>query len=297
MRVVRLQGEQNTHLREAMTDARRGITITTLMTPKDHRSLSQRLHSYYQGIAKPREDIRREDSNSSKYQHGSTRGVPLEEKAHDHISKEAVETSMGELQDVMNLYLSCADPIESATRKDRVSSPEQGDQSQERIPATQRLSLPLSTDFSQERIPATQRLSIGPQPEAEQERVHVALRLGPTNADTVQGANQEIDTTVKRKPGRPPGKIRVQASPKTMVGSNSRRRITQQAKASLCRKKLIPEAGTSARIPKSKKQRTNTRAIVLQENEVQGSDNQLLSDYLPRRKKAADFHVPPSTFP
>lgn len=33
MRVVRLQGEQNTHLREAMTDARRGITITTLMTP------------------------------------------------------------------------------------------------------------------------------------------------------------------------------------------------------------------------------------------------------------------------
>lgn len=87
---------------------------------KDHRSLSQRLHSYYQGIAKPREDIRREDSNSSKHQHGSTRGVPLEEKAHDHISKEAVETSMGELQDVMNLYLSCADPIESATRKDRV---------------------------------------------------------------------------------------------------------------------------------------------------------------------------------
>ncbi|KAL0758939.1 hypothetical protein Bca101_075089 [Brassica carinata] len=171
---------------------------------KDHRSLSQRSHSYYQGIAKPREDIRREDSNSSKHQHGSTRGVPLEEKAHDHISKEAVETSMGELQDVINLYSSCTDPIESATRKDRVSSPEQGDQSQERIPATQRLSLPLSTDFSQERIPATQRLSIGPQPEAEQERVHVALRLGPTNADTVQGANQEIDTTVKRKPGRPP---------------------------------------------------------------------------------------------
>ncbi|KAH0939213.1 hypothetical protein HID58_006674 [Brassica napus] len=171
---------------------------------KEHRSLSQRSHSYYREIVKPREEVRREESNSSKYQLGSSRGVPLEDKSPDHLSKEAVETAMGELRDVINIYSSCADPVESAARKERcrqaeengeieetavnmvratqatviTSPPAQGAQSLERLPATQRLSLPLSTETSQERIPATQRLSIGHQPEADQERADLRVKEG-----------------------------------------------------------------------------------------------------------------------
>lgn len=171
--------------------------------------------------------------------------------------------------------------------------------SQEWVPATQRLSFPPQIEKSKERTPASLRLSTAPAPETEQERLPVALRLGP-----VQTLVPEIvppqENRVKRKPGRPPGKCKVQASPKTVVDARTGNRKLQNSKAPLCHKRLVSDAGQSSKIPKAntktKFARTNNPVGSL-DSTGQHSDNQLLSDYLPKRKKKMDFQNPSNLVP
>ncbi|KAL0692427.1 hypothetical protein Bca4012_059607 [Brassica carinata] len=106
--------------------------------------------------------------------------------------------------------------------------------SQIRIPISQRMGRPNHEEtvspvapISQERIPATQRLGevLLPQefrPSQQEDitdRVPAMLRIGP--------AEQEVTSPTQkasRKPGRPPGKKKVQGSPKLLAGANSRKR-------------------------------------------------------------------------
>ncbi|KAH0933015.1 hypothetical protein HID58_010132 [Brassica napus] len=169
------------------------------------------------------------------------------------------------------------DPSESAARKERFRQAEEQGQIKEtaeamvraeleaqtqelqgleepgiRIPATHRISFPPATETHVERIPASRRLALAPPPVSEKGRLPIAARLGTTKLIKPSETGGDPDATSKRKPGRPPGKRKVLASPRTGAGTNPRRRKPQQTNAPKCKKKLIPDTTTSEKIPKAR---------------------------------------------
>ncbi|KAF8089275.1 hypothetical protein N665_0511s0019 [Sinapis alba] len=290
---------------------------------RDH---SQGPRSYYREISKPRDSEIREESLSSKNVHNNSGGTPLEkekEKSQTPIPREVLEAAREELREVMIQYSNVADPTESAARKERYRQAEVLGQfeeaaaqmarasmtaqsmevpcrevpTQERLPASRRISYPPSFEDSTERVPATLRLSTVPSECPDIERMPVGLRLGPVNEIPIPSTTTCI---AKRKPGRPPGKRKIQSSPKSVAGASSRKRKTVQAKAPLCRKKLSTEAGPSTKSTKAstaRKSSATDHPVASQESASQLSDNQVLSDFLPKRKKTVDFQNPPNLVP
>ncbi|CDY43714.1 BnaA08g05060D [Brassica napus] len=146
----------------------------------------------------------------------SDRGIPLRSTQVD-LPREAVEEAIGEIRDVMIQYTSCADPTESAARKERFRQAEEQGQVEET--AVQMVKASLATQPTQ---------TEGTEAQSSPARIPALLRLGPTTSppedQNQQDAQQQAKATTRRKPGRPPGSRKSQSSPNTLAGANSRKR-------------------------------------------------------------------------
>ncbi|KAJ4882314.1 hypothetical protein Rs2_00807 [Raphanus sativus] len=184
----------------------------------------------------------------------------------------ALNEAMVEVREAMTQYTNCADPTESAARKERLRQAEELGEIEETAVSMVRASLgsvpePMLDDTHQTitptRLPALQRL--GPIMENEE----------------VTGSENPPPLASKRKPGRPPGRKAVAASPLNFLGVGMRRRKISKTQPSPSRKKstvTIPRreenrrvatgtssAGTSANIrrTKLKKRPTGTTSAPL----------------------------------
>ncbi|CAN7097475.1 unnamed protein product, partial [Brassica rapa subsp. narinosa] len=168
-----------------------------------------------------------------------TRDTPGDNHHSAGLPQAAIENAMGELRDVMAQYTSCADPTESAARKERLRQAEEQGEIEETAIQMVRASLATLPDESPleevpepaerdstERVPARQRL--GPPPSAK-------LRLGPAPSTAI----------TKKKPGRPPGPKKIPASPLLLTGTSSRKRKVQ-TKPPVCRRKLHTSKDTES---------------------------------------------------
>lgn len=175
----------------------------------------------------------------------SVRGAPLRKENTDltnhqtpndaALPQEAVEEAIGELREVMTQYTICADPSESAARRERLKlAEEHGEIEQTAINmvraslATQQENPPTEENVEpNERVLVRQRL--GPPPSVKQ-------RLGPLPMEMASDLPNAAPI-VKRKPGRPPGPRRVAGSPKGIAGASAKKRRVQQTKPA-CRRRL-----------------------------------------------------------
>lgn len=180
----------------------------------------------------------------------------------------------------------------------------QNPDSQERILVTQRLGppprlqdspeereLPVLPQSEENRVPATQRLGhsteISP---TSSERVPATMRLGPV-LDPER--SKELMSTApggKRKPGRPPGKRKVQGSPKLVAGSGSRRRTVSQNKPPTVRRRLAPDQNA---VGKAKTKVGTTRRAGSAATSATSSENRPICNLIPASsRKRMDFRTP-----
>ena len=291
------------------------------------REPAHRPQAVYREGRKTREVSRRVSPVQTRITPTHSKGVPLE-SSQPTIPKEALETAMEEIREVMTQYSNIADSSESAARKERFrQAEEQGqiketaeaivraeamvraeldaqtqelqglDEPENRIPATHRISFPPATETHVERIPASRRLALAPPPESEKGRLPIAARLGTTKLVKPTETGGDPEATTKRKPRRTLGKRKVLASPRTGAGTNPRRRKTHQANAPKCKKKLIPDTTTSKKIPKARHSRATDKPSEPSDSEDRASDDQPLRNLLPQRKKTVDFQNPPNRVP
>lgn len=226
------------------------------------------------------------------------------------LPKEALKEAIGEVRDYMTQYTCCADPTESAARKERLRQAENLGEIEEVAANMVRTALetmdithaPAQQQSPQERIHVAQRLGpLSPNQIAEgaipspHNRVPATLRLGPVSPPEDERAiadpkNPALGT--KRKPGRPPGRKNtqknphLQASPKLLLGSTSRKRKVPQSKSSNVRRKLTHETGKSK--PTSSKSSLNDHHVEdlpAENSGAQHSDNQLLRNMIPKPSK------------
>ncbi|WZZ59875.1 hypothetical protein YC2023_059982 [Brassica napus] len=130
----------------------------------------------------------------------------------------------------MTKYTNCVDPTERAARQERFRLAEEEGEVEEA--ATNMLLAELA---SHEMTPLEEPTTVSP-------RVPALQRLWPS----IETAPPEMaEPILKRKPGRPPGPRRIQSSPKTLQGSCSKKRKTQQTKPPLARRKLSTARGSS----------------------------------------------------
>ncbi|KAL0794139.1 hypothetical protein Bca101_065516 [Brassica carinata] len=157
----------------------------------------------------------------------------------------------------------------------------------ERTPATSRLGpVSLSENIQSEksskaRIPASSRLGpISPPGIQISEasppgRIPVSSRIGPLNQETPDLPEPVQPAATKRKPGRPAGSRKVQASPAKLSGTISRKRKIQQSKPPNLRRKLVQEPTSSSDKGKGLKQSSRgTRRGDKQPISQQNSDDQ-----------------------
>ncbi|KAF3514215.1 hypothetical protein F2Q69_00001142 [Brassica cretica] len=153
---------------------------------------------------------------------------------------------------------------ESAARKERLRLAEAQGELEESAARMVRASLayldteqdlPLSPlPTSQPCIPIASRL--GPLPEktiASSLRMPILDRLGPLLDEVTTEESAIPPQPQKRKPGRPPGKRRVNASPLALLGTSAKRRTGQHTKPPTCRKKLSVEADPRGKVTKARK--------------------------------------------
>lgn len=159
---------------------------------------------------------------------GPCRGIPAAQ-----IPQAALAVALEEVREVMDNYANCADPAESAARKERLRQADLQGQFEETAEQMVRanLSLPLSPRLSSPEFVE----SVG--------RVPVALRLGPS-AVLVPPQRPKKRAVAKRKqgkqPGRPPGrgqgKKKLQPSPLLGVGGRTKKRKLLQSQPNSCRR-------------------------------------------------------------
>lgn len=115
-----------------------------------------------------------------------------------------MNVAMSELRDVMVQYASCADPTESAARKERLRLAEEEGQFEETAEQMVRSNLqaPLVVVPSQ----------VSPSASVSQERIPVALRLGPNNIPP-RPSKPKKRVTGKKRLGRPPSKPQARKAP------------------------------------------------------------------------------------
>lgn len=211
---------------------------------------------------------------------------------------EALEVAREEVRDFMAQYSSCADPIESAARRERLRvAEEQGEieeaatnmvrsamasQSLEEAPARE-------MEITPPRIPVAERL--GPRSEPRS----ALQRLGGPDIQPDNAIPQSVDANKKRKPGRPPR--RTPAIPLSrQTGGARKRRVTKAAPSP-----RAPARRTVNPIPRNEENnhRNNTSrgepSTVPQADKAQRVRAQ--TSGRPLKKKGTDFQIPPYPLP
>lgn len=260
----------------------------------------------------------REDSGrlaQEEARHASASREVSQDRCFATLPLAAMETALGEVRDVMMQYTRCADPSESAARRERVRQAEAQGQLEESAAQMVRASLagneptedsPVSPHTHnsagpQMRLPLSSRL--GPPQEihvASSPRIPVMDRLGPLldeiTTDETAATAENIPQTPKKKLGRPPGKRKVAASPLATGGTTSRSRKTQTVKPPNVRRKATVEPGREYKEGKAPKPRHSrilaTQAGTPREEEGASSDNIPLCNMMPpTSRRRMDFRV------
>lgn len=286
---------------------------------------------YYREVHKETIEAKDMGSSASKSNHEiHERGIPLlQEDGLKTIPAEALNIAREEVRDVMLQYTKCSDPTEREAQKERMRQAEERGQMEEaavqlartfrrneeeetsthatdkldRQSVSQRLgpnsserNITTSKSKAAERIPAPLRLGEQTSP-ASQTRIPVSQRLGPLETEETNVPVGEV-TESKRKPGRPPGKRRVLASP----SAGAKRRKAHTAKIPKCRKQLnIEETRLESRVGTSKpteKQRSKPATAGGSGEHSHSSDNIPLNKMIPKssRRKPV-FRVPSAPAP
>ena len=193
-------------------------------------------------------------------------------------------------------YTSCADPSESAARRERLRQAELQGQLEESAAQIVRASLARKdtggsatipgpsaapTPTATMRIPAPKRL--GPSASKSPDltaRVPIMDRLGPL-LDEANSTDKDPTGSLaqKRKPGRPQGRRTTKASP--IQGAGSKRRIAN-AKPPVCRRKITGEVGKSGTSKGRKNTKDSSSDGIPREPEGSGSDNIPICNMIPR---------------
>lgn len=215
----------------------------------------------------------------------SARGVPLRE-LHNPVTQAALQVALGEVRDAMLQYTACADPTESAARKERMRQAEECGEPEETAIQMVRAAMITAEQPREEvitevspRVPALQRLGPAPIPDD--------LDAGPSNRKE------------KRKPGRPPGAKTVRASPLALGGISARKRKVQQPKAPSCKRKLGTTAPRIAKVGvKGKGKGGSSRVPEVPTGSNASSDNQPLIRLIPKNtRRKVDFPNPSTLVP
>ncbi|KAH0859973.1 hypothetical protein HID58_088234 [Brassica napus] len=202
---------------------------------RDQRTASGDSHSA--SSPRPWKDERRESQgrvsqretiNSRHTSHAAdSRGIPRDRDMYSPV-RETLESTRKEVHDVMLQYTNNTDPAESAARRERFRQAEaQGrlDASDARILQVRQEREETRTDLSptpptksasQDRVPLASRLGPLNQKPDSLSRLPIMDRLGPLLDEITEPSSQpliEAAPIPKRKPGRPPGSRKANASP------------------------------------------------------------------------------------
>ncbi|CAF2240895.1 unnamed protein product, partial [Brassica rapa] len=229
-------------------------------SPKEHsRRVSARCYSPKEKQNRQEACGHMEDSRSPQTKH-----LPP-------LPTEAMEIAVEEVREAMLQYTNCADPTESAARRERLRLAEAQGEVEESAALMVRAS--LARDATTETIDETMRATASPPA-----RVPIASRLGkpprqlqaaPARAPIMDILGPLLDEAStfeedlmrgepqnqKRKPGRPPGRKKATASPLSLVGTSVKKRKVQQTKPPTCRRKLMGAAGRDGKTSKAQKGR------------------------------------------
>ncbi|KAG5396705.1 hypothetical protein IGI04_018519 [Brassica rapa subsp. trilocularis] len=219
--------------------------------------------SFYREVPKPGKEPMDSSSSISKNDHGiDTRGIPSYHEP-EIIPQDMLIEARGEVRDMMLQYAQNADPTEREARKERIRRADESGELEkdaiqlaknalascaaemrvqepyvtpERIPASQRLGPTVQLDGTSSgrtgtdqhqptrgRIPATLRLGDNSTSPLNKERIPAVHRLSEAPIEDPP-ANPAETAIVKRKPGRPPGRGKIQASPNLSIGTSTKRR-------------------------------------------------------------------------
>ena len=188
-------------------------------------------------------------------------------------------------------YTSCADPTESAARKERFRQAEEQGQVEET--AVQMVRASLATQPTQ---------TEGTEAQSSPARIPALLRLGPTTSppedQNQQDAQQQAKATTRRKPGRPPGSRKSQSSANTLAGANSRKRKVLQTKPPSCRRKLSTTQEQDPPVKGAKNRAGSSKTKGGQQGSSLDSD-QPLCKMIPAtmKRKKTDFQNPLTPVP
>ncbi|XP_033141200.1 uncharacterized protein LOC103854170 [Brassica rapa] len=257
------------------------------------------------------DSIREESSSCKRTTPTSAKGTPLNESKLDQTT-EALNAAREELRVTMTQYISCTDPAESAARRERVRQAEQNGIIEDSVSQMARAALarhqsPETCLNSPDRTPALHRLgSLNPQAQETEniltespKRTPALLRLGQASPPNQLPNPPTESAPVRRKPGRPPGTRKGASSPKSLVGSNSRKRKVQQTKPPTCKRKLSVKTGNVLEAGPSRRKNGDSQKKGRQRSTPSNSDNQPICNMIPAttKRKKADFRNPSTPVP
>ena len=157
-----------------------------------------------------------------------------------HSATEAFETAVVAVREVMSNYSNCADPTESAARRERVRLAEELGEVEATAERMVLSSIPTPAPSYQPEVSLTDDAS------SSRGRGPVSLRLGPV-ISTAASLRVKKRTVARKKPGRPPGK---RASPKALAGEKSKKQSRMnQPTIPFPRRRLHLESSSGSDLP------------------------------------------------
>lgn len=269
---------RDTHRRDEFGYHRRdNYSRSPQRSDNNRRNLSSSAHNNPPQNPRESEMNKREESSSTKKTgEKDARGNPLHLEQHS-TPHGAFNEALEEVREVMVQYTQCADPTESTARKERLRRAEEEGQLEE---AAARMVQAGLGDKPED----NQRLEENP----SAERMLIALRLGPVASPV--GTLEQINTTEKRKPVRPPGKRRIQSSPKLIRGASARKRKIQPPKNTQAGQYRNPEIPLRK---KSKARAGTSRESRSKSDSATNSEDQPICNMIPAAaRRRMDFQNP-----
>ncbi|KAF2608459.1 hypothetical protein F2Q68_00045447 [Brassica cretica] len=175
-------------------------------------------------------------------------------------------------------YTSCADPLESTVRRERLRQFDQTGRLEESVAQMARVAVARQNNENPEQNPELIHTN-------SPERTSTLLRLGSPTPPGIP-PERDLDTSprrtpallqlgktisppkdmpppapevFRRKPGRPPGSRKVSNSRKTLAGASSRKRKVQQTKAPTCRRRIPTQTGIEAGVGPSRRKKGDSK--------------------------------------
>lgn len=233
---------------------------THLDQGSDRRGRPSRSQEF--GTSSARDGKNSTESNRERAEHSSSVGGDPSPRVRNSVPKEAVELAMAQ-------YTSCADPTESAARKERMRLAEAQGEIEETAFRMVQASMGPTTPVSP--------------PVETPPRIPAVLRLGPANEESRMEKGTEPQT--KHKPGRPSGRKKMQASPLKLTGPLAgKRKVPPKSQTRKRRTESSVTQGTRA-LNGGNDTAGGSRPQARKSSSTQSYENQPISSLLPPRSK------------